>query len=123
MEAREDPADSRNDRQQRVRLVGTSCRECHAVDCPPRVLCSQCGSRSCAQTQLSGSGTIVVATRVDRPTTGFPQPIYVGFVSLAEGPRIFARLESVPARLPARAHAVGIVGRNGEPSFGFVSDP
>jgi uncharacterized OB-fold protein len=101
-----------------VRLKGSHCSQCGAIAFPPRRVCGACGARQLGIRMLTGKGTVLSSTRVTTPPAGFEQPIDVGIVDLAEGPRVFALLTS---RVDAGSsvQAVRAAVRDGHAGFAF----
>ena len=79
------------------------CDDCHLWTFPARVLCPSCWSTALTWRPASGRGTLYSFTTVHRapgPAFAADVPYTVALVTLAEGPRMMARL-SGPAEIGA----------------------
>jgi len=77
-------------------FVGQQCAECAAIQVPGGPHCQACGGTKLSWRALSGKGQIFSWVRFHRPY--LPEfadllPYCVASVALAEGPRLYARLE------------------------------
>lgn len=77
------------------RFTVQSCAACHAVQHPPKALCTGCGSMEhLAQVDATGSGVVDSFTVVHRaPRPELSVPYTVARVRLDEGPVMLTRLE------------------------------
>lgn len=94
------------------RFQAAKCEACGVLACPPR-------SYHCLQPMhretVSASARVEVATRVHVAPTRFDTPFYIGYLRLAEGPRVVARLSEDPATVAPDLRwepAVEVVGRD-----------
>lgn len=73
----------------RVQLVGSRCAACGLAAFPVRPACSGCGSADPTPTGLGGEGVLYsyAAVHVSSST-----PLTLGYVDLASGPRVLARI-------------------------------
>jgi len=88
------------------KLCAVECTSCHTLMLPPRLVCSDCGSRKTAWKPLNGRGTLRSFTVIHIAATSFAKdaPYVVGVVKLAEGPSITARLVGVDPQKPESIH-------------------
>lgn len=79
---------------QRYRYEAASCSGCKKIFFPPRVVCSECGSREFESTTLSKTGKLDTFTIIRVAPTGFEDeaPYAVGVVSLPEGVKLTAQV-------------------------------
>ena len=86
------------------------CAACGGYQFYPRVLCRSCGGADLTFEPVSGAGTVYSHTTVRaKPEQGGDYNISI--IELAEGPRLFSRVEGVPAGavaigMPVRARIV-----------------
>lgn len=71
-------------------LIGR-CDDCEDAFFPIGPVCPHCGGSAGAE-ESSGRGTLYSFTRLHRTAPGFDEPIVMGIVELAEGPRILTRI-------------------------------
>jgi hypothetical protein len=70
------------------------CNACGAHVFYPRVVCTSCGSGDLAWVDISGDATVYSATTIsEKPEAGGPRNFSI--VELAEGPRLFSRVEGL----------------------------
>lgn len=77
------------------RLLAPRCDDCGHVWLPPGPWCVACWSRSTSWVELAGTGTIASWVRFHQRyyrSAAFAVPYVVAEVTLAEGPRVTARL-------------------------------
>jgi uncharacterized OB-fold protein len=88
------------------KLCAVECTSCHALMLPPRLVCSNCGSKKTAWKQLKGRGMLRSFTVIHIAPTSFAKdaPYVVGIVKLAEGPSITARLVGADPQKPENIH-------------------
>jgi hypothetical protein len=72
------------------RLRIHDCAGCGEPFFPPAPVCPRCGSREVEWTEADGRGRLYSVTRQHATAPGFPAPLVVGLVALAEGPRLLA---------------------------------
>lgn len=79
-------------------LVGTRCKRCGKLYCPPRAVCSGCLSEEVEWVELEGRGEVVAFTIIWVPPTGFEGlvPYTVAMVRLKSGPQLMGMLVGVP---------------------------
>ena len=89
------------------KLMGSRCKKCGALYCPPRPICVECSGTDLEWVEFKGRGSLVSFTciHVGPPWTleeGYSRerPYVVGLVELEEGPRVVARLEGVDGTKP-----------------------
>ena len=73
-------------------LIG-HCPRCEATHFPPTPVCPTCDGGA-GTVAADGSGTLYSFTRQHRTGPGFDAPLVVGIVELAEGPRVFMRVDA-----------------------------
>jgi len=93
------------------KLVGTRCKNCKAVYCPPRADCSKCYSSDMERFQLSGKGVVLAYTVVYVPPESFSHlaPYTPIIAKLDEGPKLLSHLVGVKpddAKVGMRVEAV-----------------
>jgi uncharacterized OB-fold protein len=79
------------------RLEGQRCKECDAVQFPPRGACGACSQKSLETYRFSGRGTVYSFAEVAQAPKGFAAPYVVALVELEEGVRVTAQLTDVDA--------------------------
>ncbi len=77
------------------RLEGQRCKDCGAVQFPPRGACGACRSQALETYRFSGRGTVYSFAEVAQAPKGFSGPYLVALVELAEGVRVTAQLTDV----------------------------
>ena len=79
------------------KLVGTRCKKCKAVYCPPRADCSKCYSSDMERFQLSGKGAILAYTVIYVAPESFSRlaPYILVIAKLDEGPKLLSHLVGV----------------------------
>ena len=89
------------------RLMGVRCRACGKLSAQPRPLCPSCHSRDVEWHQFSGWGRLstftcisIVPVAMGKKGYGRNNPYCTGIVTLAEGPRVSARILGVDASNP-----------------------
>lgn len=82
---------------QEGKIYGTKCKECGAIQFPPRAHCLRCLSSNFDWNHLSGSCTLITYTKVEAAPAAFQEqaPYILGLAELAEGPKVFAWIKSV----------------------------
>jgi uncharacterized protein len=80
-----------------LRLIGSSCPSCGALDFPERIRCVKCGRTGLANHRYSGRGEIVAFSLVIEAPGGFADqvPYVAALVRLAEGPMVATMLTDV----------------------------
>jgi uncharacterized OB-fold protein len=58
-------------------FLGLKCKDCGIVTCPPRKVCSECGSENLDIVEMSGKGEIKSFTVCYAVPTGFTGPYVV----------------------------------------------
>ena len=103
-------------------LVGSKCAHCGKVSFMERVVCPACASFDGHEKVLIGrTGTINNFTVAHVAPTGYKPPYIVGYIDLAEGPRIFATIEgdlAAAARLKIGDAVRLVVEKSGDPAAG-----
>src|SRR5215510_6731527 len=79
------------------RLEGQRCKECDAVQFPPRSACGACRGQELERYRFSGRGTVFSFAEVAQAPKGFSAPYMVAMVELEEGVRVTAQLTDVEA--------------------------
>jgi uncharacterized OB-fold protein len=74
-----------------VGLLGTRCPECGDIRFPARVLCPN-DLHECEEIVLEPRGFIYEVVKMMLAPAGFPAPYWAGYIDLADGPRMFARI-------------------------------
>ena len=89
------------------KLMGIRCDACGKLSAEPRPLCPACHSRQVEWHQFSGKGQLstftcifIVPVAMGEKGYGRHNPYCSGIVTLAEGPRISARILGVDASNP-----------------------
>ena len=85
------------------RLVVQSCKDCNALQYPPRPKCQDCGSETLEWKETSGRGhisTFVVMRDIHLARRVPDQPFNLAFITLDDDPRInfYSNLPGVPVR-------------------------
>jgi uncharacterized OB-fold protein len=108
-EAREFNAASFYEFLKQGRLMGMACRSCGQLSAEPRPICPVCHSKEVEWRQFSGKGQLstftcifIVPESMAKKGYGRNNPYCSGIVTLAEGPRISARILGVDASNPQR---------------------
>ena len=83
-----------NEALKKDKLLGLKCKECGAINVPPKMVCGQCSSLDMEVVELSGKGNIQTFTTVYvAPEGREPEaPYTVVMVELDEGPWIAGNL-------------------------------
>ncbi len=101
------------------------CAACGHHQFFPRVICMACGAAEPPLVPASGLGTVYSTTTIrNKPEAGGPQDFSI--IELAEGPRLFARVEGVAAEDVIIGMAVRVriePGDGGEQQPFVVFDP
>jgi uncharacterized protein len=75
-------------------LIGSRCKNCNHVAFPKREICPACVTQGNMQdVDLNRKGKIDTFSVLHVGAKGFPVPYVVGYVQMAEGPRIFALIQ------------------------------
>ena len=93
------------------RLAVSRCATCGEHRYPPRALCVN-DLAEMERIPASATGKLITAVRMERPPYGFEGAIWVGYVDLPEGVRVFTRLDPRGQDLVPgmdMAHKVGVV--------------
>jgi hypothetical protein len=82
-----------------LRLIGSLCPACGALDFPERIRCARCGAGGLQNHRYSGRGKVVTFTLVYEAPRGFADqvPYLAALVRLDEGPLIATMLTDVDA--------------------------
>ena len=80
---------------QEGKICGTKCKECGALQFPPRAHCVRCFSSNFEWDHLSGNCTLITYTKVDAAPAAFKEqaPYILGLAELTEGPKVFAWID------------------------------
>ena len=87
------------------RLQMSRCASCHAGYLPRPGACPRCGSTDVGNIGLPARGTVLAATELSAPATGWTAPHRLAFVEIVEGIRV---LVVVSGALPAAGDEVTI---------------
>ena len=89
------------------KLMGSKCKNCGAVDVPPRKLCIKCNSANSDWIEMSGSGKIAAFSCIGVGTTfmvekgySMKKPYCFSVIKLDEGPMISGQLMGVDETKP-----------------------
>ncbi|RJP31233.1 MAG: Zn-ribbon domain-containing OB-fold protein [Actinobacteria bacterium] len=89
------------------KFMGSKCRKCGQLYVPPRHFCLECRSEDMEWYEMKGEGELAAYTCISIGPAfmieeGYDRknPYCTGVVTLAEGPRIVARIEGVDASDP-----------------------
>jgi uncharacterized OB-fold protein len=74
-------------------LLGSRCRQCRRIFFPRVEVCLDCLADDPEPCRLSRHGILECFTTVSMPALHIEPPYAVGYVALADGPRVFAPLE------------------------------
>jgi hypothetical protein len=76
------------------KIMGTKCKNCGALNFPPRADCANCLSSDVEWVELSGKGKLITYTTAHFAPVGFEDdaPYTLALVELEEGPRVLAHL-------------------------------
>lgn len=87
--------------QSRYKLIGTECKNCGAIDFPPRRICSKCNGQETQDKMLSGLGVIETFTILHTAPEGFEgtTPYAIGIIRLKEGTMITAQIVGELAKI------------------------
>jgi uncharacterized protein len=99
------------------KLLGLKCQDCRTVTCPPRKVCSGCGSENMEIVELRRKGEIKSFTVCYAVPTGFEGPYVVAIADLADGGRIMGDVLDID---PAKA-GMELMGK--EVQVGFKEIP
>jgi len=91
-------------------LEMSRCESCHAGFLPRPGACPRCGSLEISGIALPPQGTVLAATELTAPATGWTSPHRLALVEIAEGIRLLA---VVAGPLPAIGAAVTITSEGG----------
>ncbi len=77
------------------KVYATKCKECGAIQFPPRAHCVRCLSTSFEWSHVSGICTLLTFTKVEATPTAFKEqaPYALGLAELEEGPKVFAWID------------------------------
>lgn len=100
------------------KFLGLKCNKCGAVTVPPRKVCSECTSEDMSVIELSRNGKVRTGTIIYIAPKGYPRPLTVVIVELAEGPWITANLLNWDME---KGNIMDIIGREG--TIGYLDVP
>ena len=115
-----------------LRLVGSLCPSCGALDFPERIRCARCGAGSLENHRYSGRGEVITFTLVYEAPRGFADqvPYLAALVRLEEGPMVAAMLtdvdpEDVAVGMPVRmvTRRISADGETGPIMYGYKFSP
>lgn len=116
----------------RHRLTGTRCRKCGRPFFPPRIVCSECGSRDLEDRKLTEQGKVLAYTIIRSPPAEYERyaPYVVGIVELEDGTKVLSQivdcdLDQVKTGMPVEAtfRKVAEHGESGIIRYGFKFRP
>lgn len=70
------------------------CGQCGTAFFPPAPICPRCHATDVSWIDTDGTGDLYAYSRLHRTAPGVPEPIVLGIVELAEGPRVLARVDA-----------------------------
>jgi uncharacterized OB-fold protein len=89
------------------KFMGTQCKACKKVYCPPRPICTECFSDDMEWVELSGKAKLLTFTCINVGPTfmsdlGYDRknPFCSGIVALEEGPQMSGLIMGVDAKKP-----------------------
>jgi len=89
------------------KLMGSKCKNCGAIDVPPRKLCIKCNSADTEWVEISGKGKIAAFSCIGVGTSfmankgySMKKPYCFSIIQLDEGPQISAQLIGVDETKP-----------------------
>jgi len=115
-----------------LRLIGSHCPSCGALDFPERIRCARCGAGDLEAHRYCGRGTVVVSSLVYEAPRGFADqvPYLAALVRLDEGPVVAAMLtdvepEEVAAGMPVQVvtRRISSDGETGPITYGYKFAP
>ena len=75
-------------------LIGSRCKNCDHVSFPKKEVCPACITKGAMEeVPLSRIGKVDTFSVLHVGAPGFPVPYVVGYVKMAEGPRVFAVIQ------------------------------
>jgi uncharacterized OB-fold protein len=77
------------------KLLGLKCKDCGAITCPPRKVCSECTSENLDIIEVKGTGKITTFTVCYTVPSGFEGPYVVAIADLDEGGRVMGNVLDV----------------------------
>jgi uncharacterized OB-fold protein len=106
------------------KLVGTRCKKCKVVYCPPRADCSKCYSSDMEHFELSGKGAVLAYTIIYVAPESFSclAPYILVIAKLDEGPKLLSHLVGVKpedVKIGMRVEAVFEPTSNGLVYYNF----
>jgi uncharacterized OB-fold protein len=104
-----------------ARLIGSRCRSCDARSFPTRTICFECLGDDLEEILLGPDGTLYSFSTV-HVSASRRVPYTIGYVDLAEGPRVLARLAGDPARYTPDDRVTLAVADDGDWSFMSVRE-
>jgi uncharacterized OB-fold protein len=72
----------------------TRCTSCHARFLPNEGACPRCGSSDCSAYSASAVGTVLAATELQYPASGWHAPHRLALVEVADAVRVLVIVES-----------------------------
>lgn len=90
-----------------TKIMGSKCKNCGALNLPPRPICISCFSSGMEWIQFKGTGKLAAFTSISvappymiKEGFGRNNPYLVGVIELDEGVKIVARIIGVDAKNP-----------------------
>ncbi|MFC4786348.1 Zn-ribbon domain-containing OB-fold protein [Nocardioides sp. MAHUQ-72] len=103
-------------------LLGTRCADGHTTF-PARDLCPTCHRTDVATVALAGTGTLHTFSEVHQAPPGVEVPYLLGWVDLAEGCRVLARIAASDQQPrigdPVRCRPAAFLAPDATPALGF----
>ena len=115
-----------------LRLIGSHCPSCGALEFPERIRCARCGAGGLEIHRYGGRGTVAVFSLVYEAPRGFADqvPYLAALVRLDEGPVIAAMLtdvepEDVAVGMPVQmvTRRISADGDSGPITYGYKFAP
>ncbi len=115
-----------------LRLIGSSCTACGALDFPERIRCVKCGAGDLVNHRYSGRAEVLTHTLVFEAPRGFADqvPYVAALVRLVEGPIVAAMLtdvdpENVRVGMPVEmvTRRISADGESGPILYGYKFAP
>ncbi len=78
------------------KLMGVKCGKCGEVNCPPRMVCQECGSPEGELVELSKKGILKTFTVSNVAAPSFRTPYVVAMVETEEGPWLMGNIVTIP---------------------------
>lgn len=105
-------------------LCASRCPTCEDVRFPERALCPQ-DLTPCVPHRVGGEGTVYAAVHMELAPAGFEGPLWLAYVDMDAGPRLFAQVgvdegEAPPVHGDRVTLTLGVVRSDPDPVHGPV---